>query len=116
LYSALSRTSQAVARLRDRDALFAEVCTIAAELGHLSATWIGLIDAGGEHLVPAASSGAGAQYARSIEVPLDPQRPAGNGPIAVALRETASTCATTWTPIRGRCPGAVWRRGSAFAR
>jgi diguanylate cyclase (GGDEF)-like protein/PAS domain S-box-containing protein len=87
LYSALSRTSQAVARLRDRDALFAEVCSIAAELGHLSATWIGLIDAAGEHLVPAASSGAGAQYARSIEVPLDPQRPAGNGPIAVALRE-----------------------------
>ena len=87
LYSALSRTSQAVARLRDRDALFAEVCSIAAELGHLSATWIGLIDAAGEHLVPEASSGAGAQYARSIEVPLDPQRPAGNGPIAVALRE-----------------------------
>ena len=39
LYSALSRTSQAVARLRDRDALFAEVCSIASEFEHVAATW-----------------------------------------------------------------------------
>ena len=87
LYSALSRTSQAVARLRDRDALFAEVCNIASEFGHVSATWIGLIDSSGERLVPVAASGPGAQYCWDIEVLLQRDRSADDDPIAMALRE-----------------------------
>ena len=87
LYSALSRTSQAVARLRDRDALFAEVCSIASEFGHVAATWIGLIDSAGQRLVPVAASGPGAQYCRDVEVLLQRDRSADDDPIAVALRE-----------------------------
>ncbi|HET9577354.1 MAG TPA: EAL domain-containing protein [Usitatibacter sp.] len=57
LYRALSQTNQAIVRLRERDALFQEVCRIAVDVAGLRMAWIGMLQEGGAHARPVASCG-----------------------------------------------------------
>ena len=87
VYSMLSSINGAILRIRERDALLKEACRIAVELGRFRLAWIGLLDADGQTLRPLAMAGAAKEYAEQIRISLDPNRPEGQGPTAVALRE-----------------------------
>lgn len=52
-----SKINAAIVRIRDRQALFEEVCRIAAELGNFTAAWIGTIDPATREVRHAASVG-----------------------------------------------------------
>ena len=87
LYSALSVTSHAVTRFQERDALLQETCRIAVVFGRLQTTWIGMVDAGRQQVVPVAAYGPGEAYARHVFISTDESRPEGQGPIAHAVRD-----------------------------
>jgi diguanylate cyclase (GGDEF)-like protein len=87
VYSMLSSINGAILRIRERDALLKEACHIAVELGRFPLAWIGLLDADGQTLRPQAMDGPAKEYAEAIRISLDPNRPEGQGPTAVALRE-----------------------------
>jgi diguanylate cyclase (GGDEF)-like protein len=87
VYSMLSGINGAILRIRERDALLKEACRIAVELGRFRLAWIGLLDADGQMLRPLAMAGPAKAYAGEIRISLDPNRPEGQGPTAVALRE-----------------------------
>lgn len=72
LYSVLSSVSQAVARLRGRDALFQEVCRIAVDQGLLSMAWIGVVDSSQGLVVPAAHRGAETGYLNLLRISVGP--------------------------------------------
>jgi diguanylate cyclase (GGDEF)-like protein/PAS domain S-box-containing protein len=87
LYAALSRTSQAITRLRDCDALLEECCRIAVRHGGLRMTWVGRADFEAKRAVRVAASGPDAAYANEVRVSLDRSRPELQGPIATAMLE-----------------------------
>lgn len=93
LYAARSQTSRAIARISDRERLFAEVCRIAAEYGRLQLAWIGVPDPQSKIVRPLASSGPGKGYIDRVRISIDPQVPEGCGLFGSAIRENrASIC------------------------
>lgn len=87
LYAALALIDQTVVRARDSGELLNDACRIAVEYGKLQTTWVGLTGPDGKDIRPAAASGPGAAYAREAIITLDPSRPEGQGPFAIAVRE-----------------------------
>jgi diguanylate cyclase (GGDEF)-like protein/PAS domain S-box-containing protein len=87
LYSALSVTSHAVTRFKERDALLQETCRIAVVFGRLQMTWIGMVDATLQRVLPVAAYGPGEPYARHVFISTDESLPEGRGPIATAVRD-----------------------------
>jgi diguanylate cyclase (GGDEF)-like protein len=87
VYSMLSGINGAILRIRERDVLLTEACRIAVELGRFRLAWIGLLDADGQTLRPLTVAGPAKTYVDDIRISLDPNRPEGQGPTAVALRE-----------------------------
>jgi len=87
IYSMLSGINGAILRIRERDALLKEACRIAIELGRFRLAWIGMLDADGQTLQSLAMAGPAKDFAEEIRISLDPNRPEGQGPTAVALRE-----------------------------
>ncbi len=85
LYAVLSRASEAIVRIRDRDELLREVCRIAVDDGAFRMSWIGFANSDGE-VVPAAYYGIEDGYLSDIRISTanDPQ---GRGPTGAALRE-----------------------------
>jgi len=72
-------------RVRERPALFHEICRVLVEQGQLRMAWIGEIDADG-WVVPVAHAGAADDYLDGIRISvLD--IPEGRGPTGVAVRE-----------------------------
>jgi diguanylate cyclase (GGDEF)-like protein/PAS domain S-box-containing protein len=90
LNAALSRTSQAITRLRDRDALLNECCRIAVEHGGFGMTWAVQADFERNATVLVAASGPDAAYAGEVAISLDPSRPDLHGPVATAMIENRS--------------------------
>ncbi len=88
LYAVLSRASEAIVRIRDREELLREVCRIAVEDGGLRMSWVGFEDPGG-HVVPAAHFGSDDGYLSSIRISTG-NEPEGRGPTGIALREGRS--------------------------
>jgi diguanylate cyclase (GGDEF)-like protein/PAS domain S-box-containing protein len=87
LYAALSRSSQAITRLHDRDALLHECCRIAVELGGLRMTWAVRADFERNATSVIAASGPDAAYANEVAICLDRARPDLQGPIATSILE-----------------------------
>ncbi len=101
VYAVLSGINGAILRIRDRDALLAEACRIAAELGQFRLAWIGLIEEEGgsrqaaqtgagtptRYVRPVAAAGPGRAYVEGLHIVLDPHVPEGQGPTALAVRE-----------------------------
>ncbi len=84
LYSLLSRANQAIAHIRDIDALFAEICRIAVHDGTFVMAWAGRLE--GERLLPFAHWGRNEGYLEQLGIVVtDPVR--GSGPSSVAIRE-----------------------------
>ncbi len=87
LYTALSRSNQAIARLEDGTALLREICQIAVTSGGMRMAWVGLLDPLGHQLQAVAWAGEGVEYLRGLRITTDPDDPTGQGPMGRALRE-----------------------------
>lgn len=81
-YEALSSTNQAIARMPQPDALFAEVCRICVATRLADMAWIGVIDKG--RLRPVAWGGRAREYTEGLLIALDDGTQ--NGPTARAVR------------------------------
>jgi diguanylate cyclase (GGDEF)-like protein/PAS domain S-box-containing protein len=84
LYSALSRTSQSVARLHTREELLPEVCRISVEFGRMQMTCAAWIDERLQRLHPLATSGPG-KHCRHMQIGLDSAEPDADAEVAAAL-------------------------------
>lgn len=86
LYSVISRVSQSIVQIKDRDRLFAEVCKIIVEIGEFNMAWIGFIDNNTQTVKPTAFAGNESGYL-SIMKPISvSDGPEGRGPTGSAIR------------------------------
>ncbi len=86
VYAVLSDVNQAIVRVREPQALFAEACRIAVETGGFRMAWVGLLDAKRNSVRPVAHAGVTRGYLERMQIVLD-DVPRGRGPTASALRE-----------------------------
>lgn len=87
LYSALSHSNQAIARIDDATELLRELCQIAVTFGDMKMAWAGFLDPLGHRLQPLAWAGAGTDYLLHLQITTDPTSPHGRGPLGTAMRE-----------------------------
>ena len=85
LYAVLSHTSQSIVRIRERDALFREVCRIAVEDGLFRMAWVGTVHPQTGVVEPAAFAGLEDGYLGGIHIAAA-DVPEGQGPTGRALR------------------------------
>jgi PAS domain S-box-containing protein len=71
-YAVLIATNQAVIRIRERQALFQEICQIAVEKGCFSMAWIGKKNAEGSDVLPICQAGNSNGYVESLSNHYDP--------------------------------------------
>ncbi len=86
IHAALSQTNAAIVRIRDRDALYREVCRIAVEHGLLRMAWVGLVDPVAALVKPAAHYGFEQGYLDNLRISVSDD-PEGRGPTGSALRQ-----------------------------
>src|ERR1019366_6186696 len=86
LYAVLTRTSQSIVRVREREALFREVCRSAVEDGLFRMAWVGTVDPQTGVIEPAAFAGFEDGYLGRIHIAAA-DAPEGRGPTGQALRE-----------------------------
>jgi signal transduction histidine kinase len=86
IHAALSQTNAAIVRIRDRDALYQEVCRIAVEHGLLRMAWVGLVDPVTALVKPAAHHGFEQGYLNDLRISVS-EDPEGRGPTGSALRQ-----------------------------
>jgi PAS domain S-box-containing protein len=67
-YAVLSSVNEAVVRLRDRDALFTEVCRITTQAGAFGLAWIGLVDEASGRISPQAHAVRSEGYVESLHL------------------------------------------------
>ncbi len=84
LYSVLSKTNQAIIRIKDRETLFNDFCRIAVKDGNFKLAWVGLVDEGSGELKVVAANGA-TGYLEDIRITAD-EEPAGLGPTGISVR------------------------------
>jgi len=89
VYAVLSGINTTIVRVRDRSELFAEACRIAVEQGGFRMAWLGLLDANGLDVTPAARAGLDDGYLDSIELTARDDAPASCLLLAQALRENS---------------------------
>jgi len=68
VYAVLSGINSMIVRERDRQNLFEEACRIAVEHGGFTLAWLGLLDAGGQDIAPAARAGLDDGYLDSMQL------------------------------------------------
>ena len=92
-YAALSKVNDAIIHATDEQRLFGEVCNIAVTYGHVIFARICLIDTRTGMLDNVAIAGNHQDYAERAPISIDPDRPEGRGPTAIALRtNTPDVC------------------------
>ena len=85
VYATLSSVDEAIVRVRQRLALFEEVCRVLVERGRLRMVWVGEVGEDG-WIVPVARAGAVEGYLDSIRISVF-DVPEGRGPTGTAARE-----------------------------
>jgi CHASE3 domain sensor protein len=86
LYAVLSRTSQSISHIRERDALFRAVCRIAVKDGLFRMAWVGTVNPHTGSVEPVAFAGFEDGYLGRIHIATT-DTPEGRGPTGRALRE-----------------------------
>jgi PAS domain S-box-containing protein len=86
LHSILTRINEAIVRVRDPQALYAEACRIATSVDLFRMAWVGLVDPDASILKPVAWAGAEDGYLARIRVSIGDD-PEGRGPSGSAIRE-----------------------------
>src|SRR5512133_1466908 len=86
LHRILTQVNEAIVRVRDPEALYAEACRIATSADVFRMAWVGLVDPEAGTLKPVAWAGAEDGYLAGIRISVsdDPQ---GRGPTGSAIRE-----------------------------
>ena len=85
LYAMLSRINRTIIRVDDAEELYNAACQIAAEDSSLSFTWIGLLDAQTQTVVPVSHAGSFPDLMH-LQIRVDASAE-GRGPFGVAIRE-----------------------------
>ena len=85
VYAMLSSVTEAIVRVRQRLALFEEICRALVERGRLRMVWVGEVGEDG-WIVPVAQAGAVEGYLDSIRISML-DVPEGRGPTGTAARE-----------------------------
>lgn len=88
-YLTLAQTNQAIVRASDATELFAETCRIAVEQGGYLGAWVGEHGPGAS-VRQVARAGSIDDYIDALRISVDPDDPTGQGPTAIALRESRS--------------------------
>ncbi len=84
-YSTLAKIGEAIVRIRDRQALFEEVCRIVVEHGRFRLAWVGLVDPTTREVRPVAAFGEEA-YLDGVRI-IAVDAPEGKGPTGRAIVE-----------------------------
>jgi PAS domain S-box-containing protein len=95
IYRLLSRTNEAILRIRDRNALFQEACRIGVEEGGLRMAWAGLVDPETLLVRPVAQGGDDQGYLDEVVVS-SRDVPEGRGPTGIAIRENRVVVVNDW--------------------
>ena len=85
-YAALSKVNDAIIHASDEQRLFNEVCSIAVTYGHAIFARICMIDPRTGMVDNVAIAGNDQGYGERAPISIDPERPEGQGPTAIALR------------------------------
>lgn len=85
LYLALSQCSQAIVQSHDRQALFEKICRIIVDFGHAKMAWVGEVNPDTKLVNVAAAFGTGLEYLNKVSISVDPEKPNGRGPCALAI-------------------------------
>lgn len=86
-YAALSCCNEAIVRSKDSVELFDTICRDAVIHGGMSMCWIGIHDKSTHLVKPAASYGQGTEYLDDIVISTLADRPSGQGPTGISIRE-----------------------------
>jgi PAS domain S-box-containing protein len=86
MHALLNEINSASIRLRERQALFDQVCAIAVKTGGLRAAWIGVIDGESDAVQTVARAGSIEGYLGSVHIASRPSKEE-EGPFVRALRE-----------------------------
>ena len=93
VYAVLSGINATIVRTRDRQEMFEHACRIAVEQGKFRFAWIGLLDANGLDVTPAARAGVDVGYLDNIQLTARDDAPGRCEMVARVLREkTAVVC------------------------
>ncbi len=129
LYGALSATNEAIARIRDPQSLFEEICRIAVHHGRFRLAWIGQSVEGSEEIRILAHAGEATDYLAALRVSMSAEKPEGCGPGGQSLRENrpcvsndflADPRTAVWRPyalragLRATASIPIRRRGKAW--
>lgn len=87
LYIVLSKTAEAILRIRDIKELYSEACRIAIEEGLLRMSWIGFVDPDSQFIKPFAHYGHEEGYLKHIRISINADIPEGRGPTGTSIRE-----------------------------
>lgn len=87
VYAVLSEINMAIVHIRERSALFDEVCRIALEQGRFKMIWIGLVDEKTQRLKSAAWAGMDREFLDALCVVIGPEAPEDQHLLSKALRE-----------------------------
>ncbi len=85
LHSVLSKSSDVIVRISDRQDLYDAVCRIIVKNGQVLHAWIAELDAKGYRIQPLASSGAGQGLPGDLQISVA-EGPSSNGPLGTSLR------------------------------
>ncbi len=85
LHSVLSKTSDVIVLIRDRQELYDAVCRIMVKNGQVLHAWIAELNAAGDNVHAVASSGAGHAMLRELQINFD-DGPFSKGPLGTSLR------------------------------
>jgi diguanylate cyclase (GGDEF)-like protein/PAS domain S-box-containing protein len=87
LYSAMSKTNEAIVRSDNQQELFAQICHIAVQDGGMQLAWVGLLDDDTGLVKPVAHFGEHSDYLQGLTISTDADQPTGQGPTGIAMRE-----------------------------
>lgn len=85
LYAVLTHVNQAIVRIRERDALFQEVCRTTVEEGMFRMAWVGQVNSATRLVEPVAHWGFEEGYLKNIRISVEDE-PEGRGPTGSAFR------------------------------
>ncbi|MDD1718652.1 MAG: GAF domain-containing protein [Methanoregulaceae archaeon] len=86
LYTVLSATNKAIARIRNKKILLDEICRVVVEIGGFTMAWAGFVDQERHSIEPVASYGHIDGYLDTIAISTE-DVPRGRGPTGTAFRE-----------------------------
>jgi diguanylate cyclase (GGDEF)-like protein/PAS domain S-box-containing protein len=87
LYAALSQCNQAIVRCTNEQQLFPQICFDAVTFGGMKMAWIGLLDEQSKQLKSVASYGSGTECLEGIQISVNENEAAGQGPTGISMRE-----------------------------